>query len=206
MQLNGQLPATAVLPLAVNHCTHWRGNSEGRRAGLGLSEPRKILFLRPNSNPRSFNQYPIHYTDYATPAASVRSILLLSFHLRPGFFQLVLFSTGFLHTLIIPCACLHPVQDSHTDVLLTVHHTSYISIWNQHDALFIQFIENQEPLHASGITCSSLGGGAQTALGILRLIVAQPTDITRTQYIKCRLCFYSWGWASNDHVEALDSQ
>jgi hypothetical protein len=25
----------------------------------------------------------------------------------------------------------------------------------------------------------------------------QPTDITRTQYIKCRLCRASWGWASN---------
>jgi hypothetical protein len=27
--------------------------------------------------------------------------------------------------------------------------------------------------------------------------VPQPTDITRTQYTKCRLCSDSWGWASN---------
>jgi hypothetical protein len=32
-----------------------------------------------------------------------------------------------------------------------------------------------------------------------RAIVAQPTDITRMQYMytKCRLCSTSWGWASN---------
>jgi hypothetical protein len=29
------------------------------------------------------------------------------------------------------------------------------------------------------------------------VIVAQPTDITRTQYTKCRLCSASWGWASD---------
>jgi hypothetical protein len=28
-------------------------------------------------------------------------------------------------------------------------------------------------------------------------ILAQPTDITRTQYTKCRLCSISWWWASN---------
>jgi hypothetical protein len=28
-------------------------------------------------------------------------------------------------------------------------------------------------------------------------ILVQPTDITRTQYTKCRLCITSWGWASN---------
>jgi hypothetical protein len=40
--------------------------------------------------------------------------------------------------------------------------------WNQRDALFIQVIENQRPLHVSSITCSSSGGFAQTAFGILR--------------------------------------
>jgi hypothetical protein len=28
-------------------------------------------------------------------------------------------------------------------------------------------------------------------------VLVQPTDITRTQYAKCRLCSASWGWASN---------
>jgi hypothetical protein len=39
--------------------------------------------------------------------------------------------------------------------------------WNQRDALFVQFIENQRSLHVSSITCSS-GGAEQTAFGILR--------------------------------------
>jgi hypothetical protein len=81
--------------------------------------------------------------------------------------------------------------------------------WNQRDALFIQFIENPEPLHVSSITCLSSGGAAQTALGILRAYnvsrlwhdctanVAQPTDITRTQYTKCHLFSTSWGLARN---------
>jgi hypothetical protein len=48
--------------------------------------------------------------------------------------------------------------------------------WNQSDALFIQFIENQRPLHVSSITCSSSEGAAQTAFGILRT------------------CYDSWLW------------
>jgi hypothetical protein len=28
-------------------------------------------------------------------------------------------------------------------------------------------------------------------------ILVHPTDITRTQYTKCRLCIGSWGWASD---------
>jgi hypothetical protein len=40
--------------------------------------------------------------------------------------------------------------------------------WNERDALFIQFIENQQPPHVSRTTCSSTGGAPQTALGILR--------------------------------------
>jgi hypothetical protein len=28
-------------------------------------------------------------------------------------------------------------------------------------------------------------------------VLVQPTDITRTQYTKCRLWHTSWGWASN---------
>jgi hypothetical protein len=40
--------------------------------------------------------------------------------------------------------------------------------WNQRDTLFIQFVENQGPLHASSITCLSSGGATQMAFGILR--------------------------------------
>jgi hypothetical protein len=40
--------------------------------------------------------------------------------------------------------------------------------WNQCDAFFIKFIENQRPPHVSSITCSSSGGAAQMAFGILR--------------------------------------
>jgi hypothetical protein len=43
-----------------------------------------------------------------------------------------------------------------------------ISKWNQRDAIFIQFIENQRPLRVSNIICSSSGGVSQTAFGILR--------------------------------------
>jgi hypothetical protein len=49
-------------------------------------------------------------------------------------------------------------------VLLTVHH-SITAKWNQRDALFIQFIENEGSLHVSSTTCSSSGGAKQTALG-----------------------------------------
>jgi hypothetical protein len=88
----------------------------------------------------------------------------------------------------------------------------YLSVkWNHRDALFIQFIENQWPLHVSSITCSSSGGVTQTAFGKLRAYnaswlwhgcsvtttVPQPADIIRTQYTKCRLCSASWGWARN---------
>jgi hypothetical protein len=48
------------------------------------------------------------------------------------------------------------------NVLLTVHHSLSV-YWNQRDALFIQFIENQGPLHVSSINCSSSRGAAQTA-------------------------------------------
>jgi predicted outer membrane repeat protein len=48
------------------------------------------------------------------------------------------------------------------NVLLTVHQL------NQRDALFIQFIKNSGPLRVSSNTCSSSGGGAQAALGILQ--------------------------------------
>jgi hypothetical protein len=40
------------------------------------------------------------------------------------------------------------------------------------DTLFIQFIENQGPLHVSSITCSTSGGATQTAFGILRAYVS----------------------------------
>jgi hypothetical protein len=65
----------------------------------------------------------------------------------------------------------------------------------------------------------SSGGAAQTAFGVLPAcyvswlhqewsetgvgdtsstpVLVQPTNITRTQYTKCRLCSASWGWASN---------
>jgi hypothetical protein len=38
---------------------------------------------------------------------------------------------------------------------------------NQHDALSIQFIKNEWPVHVLSITCSSSGGVTQTTLGIL---------------------------------------
>jgi hypothetical protein len=63
--------------------------------------------------------------------------------------------------------------------------------WNQRDALFIQFIENQGTLHVSSITCSSSGCATQTAFGILRAYNV------------------SWLWhgcSEAVHVEALDSQ
>jgi hypothetical protein len=45
--------------------------------------------------------------------------------------------------------------------------------WNQHDAHFIQFIENQGPLCVSSITCSSSGGTTQTAFGIVCVICCE---------------------------------
>jgi hypothetical protein len=76
-----------------------------------------------------------------------------------------------------------------------------MNIMKPSDALFIQLIENQEPLHVSRITCSFSEGATQTAFGILRachlswlcydcsetVTVPQPTDIIRTQRTKCRL-------------------
>jgi hypothetical protein len=50
-------------------------------------------------------------------------------------------------------------------------HYQFLSVpvhWSQRDALFVQFIENQRPLHVSSITFLFSGGGTQTALGILR--------------------------------------
>jgi hypothetical protein len=88
------------------------------------------------------------------------------------------------------------VNNIKSNGLLAVHHSESVSL-NQRDALFIQFIENQVPLHISSITCSSSGFAAQTAFGILRTSVAvaqlqfhcnraTATDIIRTQYTKCR--------------------
>jgi hypothetical protein len=51
-------------------------------------------------------------------------------------------------------------------VLLTVYHSISVQL-NQRDSLFIQFIENQGPLHVSGITCTSSEGASKTAFGIL---------------------------------------
>jgi hypothetical protein len=47
--------------------------------------------------------------------------------------------------------------------------TTVIAVWwNQRDALFIKFIENQGHLHVSSITCLTSGGATQMAFGILR--------------------------------------
>jgi hypothetical protein len=102
----------------------------------------------------------------------------------------------------------HYVITVEFNVLLTVHHSVSVG-WNQSDALFIQFNENQEPLYVSSITCASSGGTTQAAFGILLAYVSwlwhgcsetatvpQSTGI-RTQYTKRRLCSPSWGWASN---------
>jgi hypothetical protein len=60
------------------------------------------------------------------------------------------------------------------------------------DALFIQFVENQGSLHVSSIICSSSGGDAQTAFGIIRAYVSQ-LAVARLhcncmQYTKRSLC------------------
>jgi hypothetical protein len=76
-------------------------------------------------------------------------------------------------------------------------------LWNQRDALFIQFITNSGPLHVSSITCSSSRGAAAQMRACYiswlhqDLILVQPADITRTPYTKYCLCITSWGWASN---------
>jgi hypothetical protein len=53
----------------------------------------------------------------------------------------------------------------------------------------------QEALHKRHLVCFV----RVMSLGCTRIEVelVQPTDITRTQYTKCRLCSNSWGWASN---------
>jgi hypothetical protein len=69
------------------------------------------------------------------------------------------------------------------NVLLTVHHSVSV-YWNQRDPLFIQFVENQVPLHVSSFTCSSSGGAAQTAFSILRAydVILQPCYSQPTLY------------------------
>jgi hypothetical protein len=65
-----------------------------------------------------------------------------------------------------------PTHKSHYKVnyvYMLIKVTSRVSVyWNQRDALFIQFIENQEPPHVSSIACLSSGVAAQTAFGVLR--------------------------------------
>jgi hypothetical protein len=58
-------------------------------------------------------------------------------------------------------------------VLLTVHHSKSVQ-WNQSEALFIQFIENQGPLQVLSITWSSTGVTALTAIDTLRAYVSWP--------------------------------
>jgi hypothetical protein len=54
----------------------------------------------------------------------------------------------------------------------TKHSTTSV-YWNKRDALFIQLMGNQRPLHVSSITRSSSGGSTQTAFGILRAFVSR---------------------------------
>jgi hypothetical protein len=76
---------------------------------------------------------------------------------------------------------------------------------NQRDSLFIQFIENQGPLHVSSITCLHYVQQTLRAYNVIWLwhdcsekaTVPEPTDIISTQYTKVLLCSVSWGWASN---------
>jgi hypothetical protein len=51
--------------------------------------------------------------------------------------------------------------------VLSYRASRYISIWNQSDALSIQFTENEGPLHVSSIACSSSGAATQTAFSLL---------------------------------------
>jgi hypothetical protein len=50
--------------------------------------------------------------------------------------------------------------------------------WNQHDALFIQFIENRGPVHVSSISCSSSGGASQTAFRFTGSFTATVPQLT----------------------------
>jgi hypothetical protein len=102
----------------------------------------------------------------------------------------------------------HFVFKNFFNVLLTVHHS--ISVyWNQRDALLIQLIENQRPVHVSSIIYSSSAGATQTVFGtcvlraynVSRLCHGHCNRATanwqiRKQYTKCCLCNASWGWAS----------
>jgi hypothetical protein len=106
---------------------------------------------------------------------------------------------------LICCRATWDTLDKHLTyfyVLLTLHH-SVSAWWNQCDAIFIQFIENQGPLHVSSITCSSSGGTTKAAFSILRAYNVSWlwdgwsfTDIIRTNYTKCRLCSASGGWTN----------
>jgi hypothetical protein len=60
---------------------------------------------------------------------------------------------------------LHTTDVHKLNVLLSVHHSISVDCY-QHNKLFIQFIDNQGPLHLSSITCSSSRGATQTAFGI----------------------------------------
>jgi hypothetical protein len=110
-----------------------------------------------------------------------------------------------MYYFICICRCMWMTADMMHGIKIGKRLCGISVYWNNRDALFVQFIENQRPLHVSSIICSSSGGAKQTAFGILHAcnvgwqtaIVLQPTDITRTQYTKCRLCSASWGWASN---------
>jgi hypothetical protein len=58
--------------------THWILAWVGSRAGLDVSEKRKICYANRDSNPGPFNPYHSRYTDWATPATGKYNSILSS--------------------------------------------------------------------------------------------------------------------------------
>jgi hypothetical protein len=96
------------------------------------------------------------------------------------------------------------------NVLLTVHRSVSVQ-WNQRNAFFIQFIENQGPLHASSITCSFSGGATQTAVklqswhsqltlyarNIPSAVCAAPPENEQLMLETCRGPWFSINWTKS---------
>jgi hypothetical protein len=66
--------------------------------------------------------------------------------------------------------CMYVINWTVKQALKKHKHNQFLSVsvyWSQRDALFVQFIENQRPLHVSSITFLFSGGATQTAFGIM---------------------------------------
>jgi hypothetical protein len=100
------------------------------------------------------------------------------------------------------------------NALLTVHHSSLYQ-YSETNVMYFLFnllrikglymfrtilVHPQETLHKQHLVyCVRVMSVGCTRIGVelVAPILVQPTDITRTQYTKCRLCSASWGGASN---------